>query len=76
MICCFCGRFEEEKDAVGDGWIPAFWAQDKEWEGPVCGPCTTQHLSANKEHEDFELLPGHELPALAIPLAKRPNMEE
>jgi hypothetical protein len=43
MICCFCGRFEEEKDAVGDGWIPAFWAQDKEWEGPVCGTCTTEH---------------------------------
>jgi hypothetical protein len=75
MICCFCGRFEEEEDAIENGWIPAFWAQDKEWKGPVCGPCTTQHLSANQEHQDFELLPGHELPALAIPLTKRPNME-
>ena len=75
MICCFCCRHEEEEDAIEDGWIPAFWAQGKEWEGPVCGVCTMQHRGVNHEHGDFELLPSHEVPDLAIPLTKRPNME-
>jgi hypothetical protein len=75
MICCFCGRHEEKEDAIEDGWIPSFWTQGKEWEGPICGPCTMQHLFVNHDHEDFELLAGHELPELAITLTKHPNME-
>ena len=75
MICCFCARHEEEEDAVASGWIPSFWAQGKEWEGPVCHHCMNEYLFVNHEYDDFELLPGKLLPELAIPLAKRPNMD-
>jgi hypothetical protein len=74
MTCCFCGRHEELEDGIEEGWIPSFWAKDKEWEGPVCGPCTTHHLSFNEDYGDCELRPGHDLPELAIPLAKHPNL--
>jgi len=68
MICCFCHEQSEQEDAIECGWIPAFWTQEKEWEGPVCVPCTTKHLFFMQEHNDFELLPGHDLPELAIAL--------
>jgi hypothetical protein len=73
MICCFCGRHEERDDGIEEGWIPSFWSQGKEWEGPVCVLCTMQHLFFNHEIDEFELLPGHQRPDLAIPLTKHPN---
>ena len=46
MICCFCGRHKEKDVAIEAGWVPAFWAHDKEWEGPVCVPARRNTCSS------------------------------
>jgi len=74
VICVFCSaHLDDRAEAVEAGWWPDFYAGAVNYEGPVCPDCTAKFL-ALADHGELELRPGIELPPLAIPLQRRPNL--
>ena len=74
-ICAFCSAHVDDRDeAVEAGWWPDFFAGDVNYEGPVCPDCTAKYLALG-DHGEMELRSGVEVPSLAIPLQRRPNLK-
>jgi hypothetical protein len=74
MICVFCStHLDDRNEAVEAGWWPDFYAGAVNYEGPVCPECTAQNLGM-ADHGEMELRPGIEIPPLAIPLQRHPNL--
>jgi hypothetical protein len=75
MICAFCTKHVDDRDEVVEaGWWPDFFAGEVNYEGPVCPTCTAKHLVMG-DHGEMELKPGVEVPPLAIPLQRHPNLK-
>ncbi|MDY3556163.1 hypothetical protein R5W24_005326 [Gemmata sp. JC717] len=75
MICAFCSTHVDDRDeAVEADWWPDFYAGEVNYEGPVCPACTGQFLVTG-DHGEMELKPGAEVPPLAIPLQRHPNLK-
>lgn len=76
MICVFCSAHLDDKDEAKEaGWWPDFYAREVNYEGPVCPSCTSKFLFL-ADCGEMELQPGVEVPPLAIPLNRHPNMKK
>jgi len=74
MVCAFCSEhIDTEKEAISLGWIFSFWANDTEYEGPVCGGCCEGHLIGPNDDGEAYIKDDEKLPMLAIPLLRRPT---
>ena len=74
MICVFCQcHVDEREEAIEAGWWPDFYTGEINYEGPVCVVCTGRFIVMG-EAGVMELRPGVDVPPLAIPLRRRPNL--
>ena len=66
MRCFFCGKTVESiEQAIDLGWYPEFWVGDKNYQGPVCAECQSEHLETATDGE-YVLKQGHSLPPRAV----------
>ena len=72
MICAFCEKHvDSTEEAILENWIPTFWANEIEYEGPVCPHCEEKFLDVNDWN--WSLKPNLPLPVLAIPFKAVPE---
>jgi len=59
--CALCGTFMpggSVEMAIDEGWIPSFWIDDDSEDGPACGKCVKEHLTADPDDGEFVLKPA------------------
>ena len=75
MHCCFCSTELESPDqGIELGWIPAFWASETEYAGPICPDCQAKYLIVDGDG-DYDLKSDCVLPPAAVPLPQFPTQQ-
>ena len=54
VTCAICGHtqhYSDFEEIVGTGWIPSYWEENDECEGPVCPTCVQNRLKVGDDGE-------------------------